>query len=148
MWEVASGRRPSALGDPVPHLDSNLPFRNSGIIGPVIESESTCVRAMDKDKNNPKRWGSKKYPLYNRFFSVPELKARGWTTTAIQRFLGEHDEQRPNPQYPGAAPMRLYFTERVLETEASSDFRAWYEAYDRRRVSRIARSSVPEEHTE
>jgi len=95
---------------------------------------------MDKDRNNPKRWGWKKYPLYNRFFSVSELKTRGWTATAIQRFLGEADEQRPNPQYPGAAPMRLYFTERVLETEATGDFRAWREAYDRRRASRSPRS--------
>jgi hypothetical protein len=92
---------------------------------------------MDKDRNNPKRWSRRKYPLYNRFISVPELKTRGWTATAIRQFLGEHDEQRPNPQYPGAAPMRLYLTERVLEAEATKDFRAWREASDRRRASRM-----------
>jgi len=105
-----------------------------------MASDPRCAGPMDKDRNNPKRWGWKKYPLYNRFFSVSELKTRGWTATAIQRFLGDADEQRPNPQYPGAAPMRLYFTERVLETEATGDFRAWREAYDRRRASRSPRS--------
>lgn len=55
-------------------------------------------------------------------FSVPELKARGWTRTLIERFLPEADATRPNPMFRSAAPMRLYCQQRVVAIEATEEF--------------------------
>jgi len=52
------------------------------------------------------------------------LKARGWTDALVTRFLGEPDELVPNPHYKSAAPMRLYYLDRVVIAETTDDFKA------------------------
>lgn len=59
------------------------------------------------------------------FWSVPELRERGWTVTMIRRLLGETDRLLPNPNYRSAARMRLYRQERVLATEREAAFTEW-----------------------
>lgn len=57
------------------------------------------------------------------FFSVSQLvKNRGWTKTLIQKFLGEPCATCPNPHYRGAAPMKLYRKDNVLDVEQLSSF--------------------------
>lgn len=69
-----------------------------------------------------------------------DLKDRGWTDSMIRRFLGEPDEWKDNPRYPSAAPMRLYFEERVLKAEEADE---WIEALAKaRKRSQTARASA------
>lgn len=56
------------------------------------------------------------------FCAKSTLKQRGWTDTAIERFLGDHDKEVPNPYYKSAAPMKLYKLSRVEEAEQSQAF--------------------------
>ena len=60
-----------------------------------------------------------------RLCTVPELKSRGWTLTAIARFLPTWDDTRHNPKYRSAAPMRLYSFTRVESIEASAEWQTW-----------------------
>lgn len=55
-------------------------------------------------------------------WSVPELRARGWTEAMVQHLLGEPDQRVVNPYYRTAAPMRLYRAARVLAAEHSPSF--------------------------
>lgn len=57
------------------------------------------------------------------FFSTSQLiKNRGWTKTLIQKFLGEPCATCPNPHYRGAAPMKLYRKDNVLDVEKLRSF--------------------------
>ncbi len=44
----------------------------------------------------------------------------GWTSQLVDKHLGEHDREAPNPHYRSAAPMRLYLLDRVQETMAGN----------------------------
>jgi hypothetical protein len=50
-------------------------------------------------------------------------KDRGWTDTQIKTFLPEPDRLARNPRNRKAAPMKLYALERVLDIEASPEYR-------------------------
>jgi hypothetical protein len=63
-------------------------------------------------------------------------KDRGWTGALIARFLGAHDDERPNPHYRSGAPMRLYAWDRVVAAEATDEFKAAADEVGRRRSSR------------
>lgn len=56
--------------------------------------------------------------------SVPDLKQRGWTLSLIKKFLGKPDGYRDNPYYKCAGEMKLYRTDRVLDVEATPEFKA------------------------
>lgn len=71
----------------------------------------------------------------NDCFSVPELKDRGWTVAGINRFLGDHDIERPNPHSKKSGPMRFYERSRVLETEQGEEWQSWLIASLARRES-------------
>lgn len=61
------------------------------------------------------------------FLATQDLKDRGWTPTLIARFLGEHDQTRPNGLRMGRRrlpPVKLYAEERVLEVERDDTFLA------------------------
>jgi hypothetical protein len=75
------------------------------------------------------------HKAHGRLYSVPELKARGWTDTAIKRFLpGEPDGTRDNPRYPNAgAAMKLWMRSRVHRVERTKGFLAWREGVARRK---------------
>lgn len=72
---------------------------------------------------------------HGTLYSVPELKVRGWTDTAIKRFLpDEPDDTRDNPKYPNAgAPMKLWLRSRVHRVERTKGFLAWREGVARRK---------------
>ena len=49
------------------------------------------------------------------------ISERGWTKGLINELLGEPDVFLDNPHYKSAAPMRLYFLDRVKHIEQTSD---------------------------
>ena len=62
-----------------------------------------------------------------QLYSVPDLKGRGWTDTAIKKFLSsEPDDMRDNPRYSHAgAAMKMWLKIRVLRVEKTKRFVAW-----------------------
>ncbi|PNY82547.1 hypothetical protein [Deinococcus koreensis] len=61
------------------------------------------------------------------FLATQDLKERGWTPALIARFLGEHDQTRPNGLRMGRRrlpPVKLYEEARVLEVERQDTFLA------------------------
>jgi hypothetical protein len=54
-----------------------------------------------------------------------KLKERGWTDSAIRKFLGEPDELKKNWLYSKAAPICLYSISKVEIIEKSDDFINW-----------------------
>lgn len=83
------------------------------------------------------------------FLATQDLKERGWTPALIARFLGEHDQTRPNGLKMGRRrlpPVKLYREERVLEVEREDSFLAAQaraadarERAERTRAARLAR---------
>jgi hypothetical protein len=69
-----------------------------------------------------------------QLFSIPQLKKRGWTDTAVKRFLPQPDDTRPNPYYSNAGgPMKMFLIPRVEQIEATVDFQDWLSASARRK---------------
>jgi hypothetical protein len=64
---------------------------------------------------------------------------RGWTQTAVARFMADPDATVPNLRYRGSAPIRLYALKRVSAVEATREWREWYHASRRRRATALAR---------
>ncbi|GHG04022.1 hypothetical protein GCM10017783_15770 [Deinococcus piscis] len=59
------------------------------------------------------------------FLATHDLKERGWTVRLIERYLGEHDSERPNGLKMGRRrlpPVKLYREDRVEAAEADEDF--------------------------
>ena len=56
------------------------------------------------------------------YFSITDLKERGWTLGLISKFLSTPDATKTNPHYKNAAPMKLYVKDRVQQIEVSSTF--------------------------
>jgi hypothetical protein len=56
--------------------------------------------------------------------SVPALRARGWSPSMIRDLLGGHDDEKKNPRYATAAPMKLYRASRVVAAEDLPEFAA------------------------
>ncbi|VVB52743.1 Uncharacterised protein [uncultured archaeon] len=56
------------------------------------------------------------------YCSIAGLKHRGWTTKAIELFLGEPDKTDVNPHYRSAAPTKLYHLGRVIDAEKSQAY--------------------------
>lgn len=82
-------------------------------------------------------------------YTRPELKIRGWTDGMIKRWLGEHDDTKPNWRYPHAAPpTRLWSVERVHKAEALPDWQAAHaklEASKERRKASAAKAVATKE---
>jgi hypothetical protein len=71
-----------------------------------------------------------------QLFSIPELKTRQWTDTAIKRFLPEPDDTRPNPHYSRAGePMKFWLKTRVQRVEKTKRFLEWKSGAVARRVA-------------
>lgn len=68
-------------------------------------------------------------------YSTQELKDRGWTATAIGNFLPEPDDERDNPHYKSAAPMKFWLRRRVHRSEKTKRFLQWKEGLAKRRAS-------------
>ena len=54
--------------------------------------------------------------------SRAELKGRGWTDAAIQRFAPAHDDERDNPYYKCAPSMRFWMRARIENIEQTEEF--------------------------
>lgn len=67
------------------------------------------------------------------YFTQSDLKDRGWTLSAITKFLGDPDKTKPNPMYRSAAPMKLWDKARVEVVERSAEFTDWKEGSKARR---------------
>lgn len=79
------------------------------------------------------------------FLATQDLKDRGWTPALIAKFLGEHDQTRPNGMKMGRRrlpPVKLYREERVYEIESHDDFlAAQAKAADARARVEVARET-------
>lgn len=73
----------------------------------------------------------------DKLYSVPDLTARGWTSTAIKKFLpAEPDDTRDNPYYANAgAPMKFWLKSRVHRVEKTKRFLAWKRGAKTRRCA-------------
>lgn len=73
--------------------------------------------------------------IAQEYFSVPDLKKRGWTDTAIKKFLpNAPDDTRPNPHYRQAgAPMKFWLKNRVTRVKKTKTFLTWREGLDARK---------------
>jgi len=58
-------------------------------------------------------------------FCRQELLDRSWTDTLIKKLLPSGDEERPNPHYKSATPMKYYFRDRVEQEEKLCCVRAF-----------------------
>ena len=56
------------------------------------------------------------------FYTVTDLRQRGWTRRLIQRFLGNADNLAPNPHFKRGRPMKYFETARVHSVEAREVF--------------------------
>ena len=59
-------------------------------------------------------------------FTKTQLKERGWTESAIKKFLGNCDNSYPSP-YSKKIKVQLWNCDRVIETEESKEFKDWYD---------------------
>lgn len=55
-------------------------------------------------------------------FSVAELKARGWSSTMIEKLMPEPDEVRDNPYVKSAPKMKFFFVATVKKIERRKSF--------------------------
>jgi hypothetical protein len=71
----------------------------------------------------------------DKLYSVQSLKDRGWTDTAIKRFLPEKpDDTRDNPHFAWAgAPMKFWTVRRVHRVEKTKRFLAWKAGTEKRK---------------
>ena len=69
------------------------------------------------------------------YFTVAELKKRGWTDTLVQKLLGEANATRPNPHFKSAARVRLYLQTRVNAIEQSEAWPALAQKASARRAA-------------
>lgn len=58
----------------------------------------------------------------DEYFSLANLKGRGWTASLIKCFLDQPDKTKVNPFYKSASPQKLYLVSRVEEIEKSQEF--------------------------
>lgn len=70
-----------------------------------------------------------------KLLGVPELRTRGWTATAIEKFLGTPDDTRLNPYYRSGPPMKFFLNSRVKRVEQSKRWLEWKERSGLRRIA-------------
>lgn len=79
----------------------------------------------------------KKY-VRDRLYSRPDLEARGWTRTMIDKHLPEPDDWRDNPIYKCAGAMPMWLRSRVHRIEKNKGFIRDMERVEARRAKRFA----------
>lgn len=67
------------------------------------------------------------------YLTATDLKARNWTQTAIDKFLGKPDQRGPNPW--GGYPTKLYSIARVLMAENSPEMGEYLRSVSKRRAT-------------
>lgn len=73
-------------------------------------------------------------------------KDRGWTDTAIKKFLGEPDKLGYNP-YSSKMSSHLYLIPRIDKIEKTPDFVAWKEKSEKRRASALKAAQTRRDKT-
>ncbi|MEV6030200.1 hypothetical protein AB0L65_03570 [Nonomuraea sp. NPDC052116] len=58
----------------------------------------------------------------SEYFTLAELRERGWSAAMVRKMLDPPDLTRPNPVFRSASPMKLYEGERVKAAEQSESF--------------------------
>jgi hypothetical protein len=76
-----------------------------------------------------------KFKVEEPFVSKSGLKHRGWTDTAIEKFLKAPDKEVDNPHYKCAPKMKLYAMKRVERVEASARFARFASSSAKRKAS-------------
>lgn len=71
------------------------------------------------------------------YFTLTDLRGRGWSDTTIREHLGEADVTKQNPHYRNAPPMRLYLLHRVEQSEACPEWVEGCRRTERRRASAV-----------
>lgn len=64
------------------------------------------------------------------FFTKTDLKERGWTDSAITKFLNSFDLEKRNPTYPKSATVKLFETNRVIKAEETDEWQSWRKKLD------------------
>lgn len=73
-------------------------------------------------------------------------KERGWTDTAIKKFLGDPDKLGSNP-YSSKTPSHLYLLSRVKKAERTKRFKDWKQKSKTRRASARKAANTRKEKT-
>lgn len=80
--------------------------------------------ARRSDSEKPRRT-REKVETPAGYLATHDLKERGWTARLIEKYLGQHDSERPNGLKMGRRrlpPVKLYREERVEEAEGDEEF--------------------------
>ena len=67
------------------------------------------------------------------YYSAYDLKERGWTETAIKKFLKEPDNFLRNPRYSTSAQKRQWEKLKVHRAEENPEFQEWKSKLEKRR---------------
>lgn len=77
----------------------------------------------------------KKKAKVKKHFTKSDLKLRGWTESAIKKFKLVPDEEKTNPMYSSAPPMKLYLIAKVKRKEKTKGFQEWAQESQKRKES-------------
>jgi hypothetical protein len=58
------------------------------------------------------------------YFTITDLKQRGWTKSLISELNLKPDLEKTNPKFPTATPMKLYRTQKIYDLERTEQFQA------------------------
>lgn len=90
---------------------------------PSSESSSKKSRLNRENRKTPEHRKTIETPA--GFLATHDLKERGWTVRLIEKYLGQHDSERPNGLKMGRRrlpPVKLYREQRVEAAEGDEDF--------------------------
>ncbi|MFF3787174.1 hypothetical protein [Streptomyces sp. NPDC001933] len=113
----------------------------------VAGQEETAWRAAPAPPRH--RAPASRAPRAVNWVSVPILRTRGWTDTAIRNFLPDPEKTRANPHFSTAgAPQRLWSPGTVGRAEATPKWQAWLEKSLARRKTTLAALAYPSDDEE
>ena len=73
--------------------------------------------------------------MVERVITIDRIKERGWTDSAIKRFLGKPDEEKPNPFSRKHPTTKLYSEKRVAKIETTEAFKVWRKTHQKRKIA-------------
>ena len=80
--------------------------------------------------------------LSDAFYTVTQLRERGWTMGLIDRFLGHADSHTQNPRFRRGRPMKFFASKRVHSVESDDAFEEQTQASLLRK--RVGQKSIEE----
>ena len=105
-----------------------------------METETMTVGLPSSDEvhtTTKNQWAktNRKKTKTLKYCAKSTLIERGWTASAIDRWLGSPDDFARNPHHKSGPPMLLYSLRRVANAEAKSDWIAWRERMEIKRAA-------------